>query len=243
MEILEIVFGNSCYLTMKNSSLGNNNILLFNLLLNVGDLSTIEKYKINLPDELCNENSNYTFKNEISVINESIKRKDKIRIWTSHYNIYSYLIMLYICNFVKNKHCELYVTYSDEYNKNYVSPSLMNPKELENLAKLEHKLSEDDILKFSDVWETLVKTNSEMRVLENGIVKSVSIDHYDNVILNELKLLGTIEVVKLVAMLMKSVYLIDSLYVYFIKRLIENNKIKVVKLDKNRFFNSVIELM
>ena len=66
---------------------------------------------------------------------------------------------------------------------------------------------------------------------------------YDNVILNELKLLGTIEVVKLVAMLMKSVYLLDSLYVYFIKRLIENNKIKVVKLDKNRFFNSVIELM
>lgn len=243
MEILEIVFGNSCYLTMKNSSLGNNNILLFNLLLNVGDLSTIEKYKINIPDELCNENSNYTFKNEISVINESIKRKDKIRIWTSHYNIYSYLIMLYICNFVKNKHCELYVTYSDEYNKNYVSPSLMNPKELENLAKLEHKLSEDDILKFSDVWETLVKTNSEMRILENGIVKSVSIDYYDNVILNELKLLGTIEVVKLVAILMKNVYLIDSLYVYFIKRLIENNKIKVVKLDKNRFFNSVIELM
>ena len=243
MEILEIVFGNSCYLTMKNSSLGNNNILLFNLLLNVGDLSTIEKYKINIPDELCNENSNYTFKNEISVTNESIKRKDKIRIWTSHYNIYSYLIMLYICNFVKNKHCELYVTYSDEYNKNYVSPSLMNPKELENLAKLEHKLSEDDILKFSDVWETLVKTNSEMRILENGIVKSVSIDYYDNVILNELKLLGTIEVVKLVAILMKNVYLIDSLYVYFIKRLIENNKIKVVKLDKNRFFNSVIELM
>ena len=243
MEILEIVFGNSCYLTMKNSSLGNNNILLFNLLLNVGDLSTIEKYKINIPDELCNENSNYTFKNEISVINESIKRKDKIRIWTSHYNIYSYLIMLYICNFVKNKHCELYVTYSEKKKKNYVSPSLMNPKELENLAKLEHKLSEDDILKFSDVWETLVKTNSEMRILENGIVKSVSIDYYDNVILNELKLLGTIEVVKLVAILMKNVYLIDSLYVYFIKRLIENNKIKVVKLDKNRFFNSVIELM
>ena len=75
------------------------------------------------------------------------------------------------------------------------------------------------------------------------IVKSVSIDYYNNVILNELKLLGTIEVVKLVAMLMKSVYLLDSLYVYFIKRLIENNKIKVVKLDKNRFFNSVIELM
>ena len=243
MEILEIVFGNSCYLTMKNSSLGNNNILLFNLLLNVGDLSTIEKYKINIPDELCNENSNYTFKNEISVINESIKRKDKIRIWTSHYNIYSYLIMLYICNFVKNKHCELYVTYSDEYNKNYVSPSLMNPKELENLAKLEHKLSEDDISKFSDVWETLVKTNSEMRIFENGIVKSVSIDYYENLILDKLKLLGPVKVAKLVGILMKEIYLIDNLHVYFIKRLIKNGKIKIVKTNKNKFFDNIIELV
>ena len=243
MKILEIVFGNSCYLTMKNSSLCNNNILLFNLLLNVGDLSTIKEYKINIPGELYSENSNYIFENEISVINESIKRKDKIRIWTSHYNIYSYLIMLYICNFVKSKHCELYVTYSDEYNKNFVSPSLMNPKELENLVKLEHKLSKSDILKFSDMWNELVKNNSEMRILENGIVKSVSIDYYDNIILDKLKLLGTVKVSKLVGTLMKDIYLIDSLHVYFIKRLIKNGKIKIVKINKNRFFDSIIELI
>ena len=242
METLEIVFGNSCYMTMKDSNLKNNNILLFNALLNVGDLRAIREFKINIPDDLCNESSNYFFENEISVINDSVKRNDKIRIWTSHYNIYSYLIMLYICSIVKDKCCNLYVVYSDEYN-NFVSPSLMNSLELTNLSKFEHKMSKNDILKFSSIWENLVKTNSEMRVLENGIVKSVSIDYYDNVILNELKLLGTIEVVKLVAILMKNVYLIDSLYVYFIKRLIENNKIKVVKLDKNRFFNSVIELM
>ena len=32
MKILEIVFGNSCYMTMKNSSLRSNDILLCNLL-------------------------------------------------------------------------------------------------------------------------------------------------------------------------------------------------------------------
>ena len=102
MKILEIVFGNSCYRTMRDSSLRSNNILLFNLLLNVGDLSKIKEYKINIPDELCNENSNYSFEKEIVIINEAIKRKDKIRIWTSHYDVYSYLIMLYICNILKN---------------------------------------------------------------------------------------------------------------------------------------------
>ena len=48
MKILEIVFGNSCYMTMKNSSLRSNDILLCNLLLNVGDLSKVEEYKIDL---------------------------------------------------------------------------------------------------------------------------------------------------------------------------------------------------
>ena len=241
METLEIVFGNSCYMTMKNSAFKNNNILLFNALLNVGDLSLIREYRINIPDELCNECSNFFFEDEILLINDSIKRKAKIRIWTSHYNVYSYLIMLYICNILKNVECELYVTYSDEYN-NFISPSLMSPIELENLSKLEHKLSKHDILKFSDEWEKLVETNSEMRVLENGIVKSVSINYYDNIILNELELLGTVKVMELVAMLMKNVYLIDSLYVYFIKRLVKSGIIKVVKECKDRFFNNVIKL-
>ena len=98
MKILEIVFGNSCYMTMKNSSLRSNDILLCNLLLNVGDLSKVEEYKIDLPDELCNEIGNYSFEKEILIIKKAITRKDKIRIWTSHYNVYSYLIMLYICN-------------------------------------------------------------------------------------------------------------------------------------------------
>lgn len=245
MKTLEIVFGNSCYMTMKNSSLRSNNILLCNLLLNVGDLSKIGEYKIDLPDELCNEIGNYSFEKEILIIKEAMTRKDKIRIWTSHYNVYSYLIMLYICNILKNIECDLYVTYSDEYDntENYISPSMMNSKELENLANLEHKLSKDDIFKFSSIWEELVNNNSEMRILENGIVKSVSINYYDNMILDKLKSLGSVKVSKLVAMLMQEIYLIDILYVYFINNLIKNDKIKVVKIDNDRFFDNVIELV
>ena len=151
--------------------------------------------------------------------------------------------MLYICNIAKKQNCVLYVTYSDEYNKNYISPSLMNSIELEELSKLEHKLSKNEIIKYSNMWEEIIKVNSEMRVLENGIVKSVSISYYDNMILDKLKLLGTVKVSKLVATLMKEVYLIDNLYVYLIKRLIKKGKIKVVKVANDRFFNSVVELV
>lgn len=242
MKTLEIVFGNSCYMSMKKSSLQSNDILLFNLLLNVGDLSKIEENKINIPKELCNEKGNYLCKKEISVINNAIIKKEKIRIWTSNYNIYSFLIMLYICNIVKNQDCVIYVAYSDDYNKDYISPSLMSSIELEELSRLEHKLTKDEIIKYSNMWEEIVKINSEMRVLENGIVKSVSINYYDNMILNKLKKLGQVKISKLVAMLMKEIYLTDNLYVYLIKILIENDKIRIVKIDDNRFFNSVIEL-
>ena len=49
MKPLEIVFGNSCYMSMKESLLKNNDILVFNLLLNVGNLSKISNNKINIP--------------------------------------------------------------------------------------------------------------------------------------------------------------------------------------------------
>lgn len=150
--------------------------------------------------------------------------------------------MLYICNIAKRQDCVLYVTYSDEYGKDYISSSLMSPIELEELSKLEHKLTKDEIIKYSNMWEEIVKINSEMRVLENGTVKSVSINYYDNVILDKLKELGQVKISKLVAMLMKEIYLTDNLYVYFIKKLIKNDNIRIVKIDNNRFFNSVIEL-
>ena len=243
MKPLEIVFGNSCYMSMKESLLKNNDILVFNLLLNVGNLSKISDNKINIPKELRREQGNYLCKKEISIVNNAILGKQKIRIWTSNYNVYSFLIMLYICNIAKKQNCVLYVTYSDEYNKNYISPSLMNSIELEELSKLEHKLSKNEIIKYSNMWEEIIKVNSEMRVLENGIVKSVSISYYDNMILDKLKLLGTVKVSKLVATLMKEVYLIDNLYVYLIKRLIKKGKIKVVKVANDRFFNNVVELV
>ena len=242
MKTLEIVFGNSCYYTMKKSDLKNNDILLFNALLNVGDLSNINSYKINIPIKLYNEESNYYFKKEILAMNEAINNGYKIRIWTSHYHIYSYLIMLYICNLINKYYDKLYVIYSDRMSHKYFSPSIMQPNELNELTKFEHKLTQEEILNFSNIWQKIIDINSEMRILENGIVKSVSIDYYDSMILGKLRLLGPIKLSSFVANLMSDIYLIDSLYVYLIDRLIENNKIKIVQKSSTRFFDNVIKI-
>lgn len=41
----------------------------------------------------------YSLKNIINDLKECIKNNDKIRIWTTHNQIDSYLMFLYVCNF------------------------------------------------------------------------------------------------------------------------------------------------
>ncbi len=243
MDILEIVFGDSCYKSMQESSLGKNEILMFNVLFNVGDLSNIDDYKIGIPEDIIVSENNYNFEKEFMAINSAIKNKKKIRVWTSHYNVYSYLIMLYVSSIVKENNYDLYVLYSDFYEDDFVSPSLMNSKELEELSLLECKLTKDEIDSFSQVWKKLVEANSDMRVQEGNVIKSVSIDYYDNFILNKLKQLGKSSVSSLVAFLMSEVYLIDIFYVYLISRLVKAKKIRIVSTSPNRVFDNIVEVV
>lgn len=241
-EVLEVVFGNSIYYTIKKSALGNDNILMFNALFNIGDLSNIENFEINIPEELYFEKNNVNFKKEYDIIIDNMKKKNKIRVWTSREDIYSYLIMLYLCSVVKEQNYELYVLYSDEYDKSCFSPSAMRENELEELSKLEHKLTRQEINDNVRVWEKLVSVNSDLRIIENGYIKSVALDYYDEKILNTLKELGKVKMSKLVGVLMASVYLHDTLYVYLIERLIKNGKIKITLNNDIRYFDNIIEV-
>lgn len=242
MKTLEIVFGNSCYLTMMKSKLNVNDILMINILLNVGDISNINNYKINIPKELCLDNKNNNVKEEVAIIIDNIKQKNKIRIWTSKKEVYSYLIMLFVSNIIKEYNYELYVVYSDDYNKKCASPSSLREDELEELSNYEQKLSEKEIEDNAKLWKKLVEENSEFRVLENGKVKSVSIDYYDNIILDNLRIMGKVKMVKLVAKIMREFELQDILFVYFIERLIKKDKIKIYHDNSIRYFENQIEI-
>lgn len=242
MKTLEVVFGNSLLITMKESKLNSNNILLFNALFNVGDLSDIDNYNIMVPRELRNEEKNYYIKNETETIINNIKEKNKIRVWTGRNDIYSYLIMLYISNIIKKYDYELYAVYSDEYGKDYPSPCMMRSDELEKLSSLEHKLSKEEIDNNANIWNNIVKENKDLRVIENGIIKSVSMDYYDDYILSSLKKMGKVRISQLVAKLMENVYLHDIFFVYFINRLIDKNKIKITLDDKINYFKNMIEI-
>lgn len=242
MNTLEVVFGNSCYNTMKKSKLNNNDILMFNILFNIGDLSNVENFKIEIPKQLYFEDGNNNFKYEYNIIVDNIKKKNKIRVWTSRNHIYSYLVMLYICSIVNEFNYELYVLYSDNYNKDYPSPSVMKENELEELSKLEHKLTNEEINENANTWKKLVYENSDLRVIDQGCVKSVSLDYYDRYILDTLQSLGKVKMSKLVGILMSKVYLNDTMYVYLIERLINSKKIKITLDADIRYFENLVEI-
>ncbi len=238
MRTLEIIFGHSCYYTMKNI---NDNILMLNVLFNIGDLSDYRNHKINIPENLRLEDKNANFKSEYNIIIDNIKQKNKIRVWTGRNDIYSYLIMLYICSIIKDYNYELYVLYCDDYNNDYPSPSVMREEELKKLSRLEHKLTNEEINNNVNIWNGLVSENSDLRVIDSGNVKSVSIDFYDNFIIDTLKSMGKVKMCQLVGKLMQKVYLHDTMYVYLINRLISINKIKITLYNDVRYFESLIE--
>lgn len=222
IKTLEIVFGDTCSNIMKKSSLNKNTILTFNLCLNVGDISRIDD-------------------NILNIIVNNIAENNKIRVWTSKKDIYSYLLMLYISSIIEVYNYDLYVTYSDEYNIDYISPRVMNEKELENLEKIEHKLSKNELMNNAKEWRILVKENSELRVIDNGIVKSVSMSYYDEIILETLNELGKVKMINLVATLIGKIYVCDSLIVSLIERLIDENKI-VIEKNSDKYFESIVDL-
>ncbi len=222
IKTLEIVFGDTCSNIMKKSSLNKNTILTFNLCLNVGDISRIDD-------------------NILNIIVNNIAENNKIRVWTSKKDIYSYLLMLYISNIMEIYNYDLYVTYSDEYNIDYISPRVMNEKELENLEKIEHKLSKNELMNNAKEWRILVKENSELRVIDNGIVKSVSMSYYDEIILETLNELGKVKMINLVATLIGKIYVCDSLIISLIERLIDENKI-VIEKNSDKYLESIVDL-
>lgn len=117
----------------------------------------------------------------------------------------------------------------------------MNERELEELSKLEHKLTNEEIQDYSNTWKQIIKTNSDMRIMENNNVKCVSFDYYNDTILDLLKELGEVKTIKLVGRLMANIYFSDIFLTYLIDRLIKENKIIIIKKEK-RLWESTIRI-
>ena len=239
-SITEIIYGDSAFYSINKSNLNKNNIIKFNTMLSIADLSNIDNYEMYLPKKIYLEDAIYSFKSEMNELDNSIANHHKIRIWCSHKEVNSYLLLLFMCNYLKNKDCEIYVVYSEEYKDECYSPSCMTSEELEQLSKLEHPLSSKDITTFSNEWLKVKESNSEMRIIENGKIRSVSYDYFDKVILEKLKKLEKTKESHLIGSLMADYNIGETIFVYLVNRLIRINKIEILETDENHTLNNTI---
>lgn len=238
--ITEIIYGDSAFYSINKSNLNKNNIIKFDAMLSIADLSKVENYEIYLPKKIYLKDVKYSFKSEMNKLVKSITDHHKIRIWCSHKEINSYLLFLFICNYLKNKDCEIYVVYSEEYEEDCYSPSCMTSEELEKLSKLEHLLTSKDVIKFSNEWLKIKETNSEMRILENRKVKSVPYDYFNKAILEKLKQLEPTKESHLIGSLMADYNTGVTIFIYLVNRLIETNKIEILETDESYTLNNTI---
>lgn len=242
MNKLNIISGLSTYHTMKECDYLKDNILMFDIPFSLIDLSTTKEMEVILPKDIYHKEIKYSFKESIDKLNSYIQNNKDIRIWTSHYEINSYLLMMYICNYLHDKDCNIYVVFSDEYNKDCYSPACMNAHELNKLKDLEHKLNKNEINSYSSKWLDIVNENSDIRLLEDNNVKSVSYDYLNDYILIKLKKLGSTKISKLTIEIMKDYHLIDLLVFYLIRRLINENKIIIVTKNEDNSFEDIISI-
>ena len=105
-----------------------------------------------------------------------------------------------------------------------------DPFMIDECVPLQRALSTEERKHFAACWETLVAENAELRVNENGTIKSVPIDYLDDEIYSFAPE-GEVKLLKVAGeMIGRSKHIITDSFVYDrIDAMIENGRFEVVK--------------
>ena len=240
-NIVEIIYGDSLNHTMKKSKLNENEIIKFDTLFSVADISKIKEYKLVLPIEIYKEEIMIDFSNEMKEIDKAILNNNKLRVWTSYQDTDSYILLSFIANYIKDRNCDLYAVYSDMYNEEILSPAMMREEELEKISKESEKLSREEINNLSLLWNKIVNTKCDMRIMKNKTIELVSYDYLNNELIEKLKESNEEKIISLTATMLSKYHLTDTIFVFLIERLIKSNKFIITKKDEI-FCKSIIKV-
>jgi hypothetical protein len=222
----------------------NSDFITMDFMLMFGDISNLD-----------NTENRMIFGYEISVkekISDFIKllnMHNECRIWMSSSNIESYLNFLYIISILKKSNSSIKIILIDikSINKDIGFVIDFSFEEITTLLPFERVLTDEDIKKYNFEWDNLVKENSILRVLENGITKSANEDYFDEMILNVLKKIGQTKASSLVGSIMGNYYketgfMCSDFFFHRIEVLINNKMINVTHSDFNDLRYSIIEM-
>lgn len=173
--MLEIVVSEGEKLLLQKAGLKN--VISFCLFLSYGKIKNLQKqeYKI--------------LGNVTLSIQEQLKKIEKdcktVRIWYSALDnedvctLY-FLIFYFFSKDIKIQVCEV-------SKKDHFSLGSYDTSEISSLLKKTRTLSREEMHTYMKCWQQLECENSDLRILQNGILTSVSFDYLDIQMLNMLK--------------------------------------------------------
>lgn len=188
------------------------------------------------------EDEDFKYYEFLDDVKEKIDEDTLIRIWSSKKNDNDYLMLLYTCNYLRDVTSNISVIFCNEYNEYVRSIAALDAKEIDRLLKYEHKLDKEEIDDYANMWNELVRANSELRILEDGVIKNKEYKDYYDIILSILEEKETSTIVNLVGECMAREIINDAgliLYGFLIDKLIKINKIMIIKKGERHFLDTI----
>ena len=240
-NVVEIILGGAAFLSLKDSSFKDNNIIDFPISFSTGDLSDLDNYTIKLPKEIYEEDVIINYKDKITELMNLIDNNYKVRVWTSHCDTDDYLLLLFISSYLKDKIDNMIVLYSDDYKRECYSPCTMTSKELDELSTYEHMLSKEDLNILSEEWTRVKNENSDLRILQKGEVISINYDYFNDEIISIVDKKESTSVIDIIYELIVKYHLDDRVFKFLINKLIESGKIKIIESNE-RFIKNIVTI-
>ena len=239
-NFVEIVLGGSPAGSLRSSKFRLNEILDFYVSLSLGDLSDIKNLIIKLPKCIYHEEITCDLNEDVSKLYDLVNKGYTVRVWTSHLAHDSYLLLLLICNLLKNRIDKLDVVYSDEFNTECYSFGTMTGDEINKSIDYEHTIFKNEIENLSNEWDKIALKNSDLRIILNIKVEYIIYDYFDGEILDLLSKKETSTILELCYEFSSKYYINDALFIYLVTRLINVGKIVVIEQNE-KFINTIIK--
>ena len=151
---LDVFFGYAAFTPLYKSNLINNDLYAFYEDFTIGNIKDVD-------------------------IPINIDKDKTVRIWSSRNNTQEYLNFLYFCYKLPNR---ISVIFVNEYDGYVYSAGALNYKEIKELLKYEHKLTDEEKDRYKNEWIKLADENSEIRLFQNGKIISTNYNYLNSYI-------------------------------------------------------------
>jgi hypothetical protein len=222
------------YLTLKESKLfdmENDIFFVVNLFLDKADLS-------NISDSNKVFDSEQVFKIDKNKLIEEVKKKPKVRIWSSLISTNNYLAFLYVLDILKDCQCEISVVLSKK--PHLLEICYCGPKKIEELLAEEKIITKQDYENYLKEWHSVITSKKQMRIMHSQKLKLIDESFYDKYILMELKENGRITISQIISNIMKKyikkIDISDGIIENRIYALIELGKLKKYQKHEAEYF-------